>query len=60
MAGEAECAGWVIYRDEALPLLDGEGFRGVDSQADDFALGVEGVEVDVGDYAEGGLRRVGF
>lgn len=60
MARETECAGGVIYRDEALPLLDGEGFRWVDAEANDFALGVEGVEVDVGDYAEGGLRRVGF
>jgi hypothetical protein len=45
-------ARWVVYSDKAAPLLDGEGFRGVDAEADRLALGVEGVEVDVSDYAE--------
>lgn len=60
MAREAECPRGVVYRDEALPLLDGEGFRRVDAQTDGFALGVEGVEIDVGDHAEGALRGVGL
>ena len=60
MAAEAVGPGGVVYGDEALPLLDGEGFRGVDAQADGFALGVEGVEVDMCDYAEGRLRGVCF
>jgi hypothetical protein len=41
----------VIYRYESLPLLHGEGFGGVEAEADGFALRVEGVKVDVGDYA---------
>lgn len=50
----------VVYGDQPLPLLDGERFRGIDAAADCFALCVEGVEVDVGNYAEGGLRGIGL
>jgi len=42
----------IVDRYEALPLLHGEGFGGVEAEADGFALRVEGVKVDVGDYAE--------
>ena len=60
VAGETEGAGWVVDGDEALPLLDGEGNGGIDAQAHRLALGVEGVEVDVGDDPERtGGRRVG-
>ncbi|KAK0767697.1 hypothetical protein LTR75_018312, partial [Friedmanniomyces endolithicus] len=52
VAGETEGAGWVVDSDEALPLLDGERFGGIDAQAYSLALGVEGVEVNVGDYTE--------
>jgi len=41
-------------------LLDCEGDGGGEAQTSRFALGVEGVEVDVGDCAEGGGRDVGF
>ena len=41
----------IVDRYETLPLLHGEGFGGVEAEADGFALRVEGVKVDVGDYA---------
>jgi hypothetical protein len=48
---KAKGSRWVVDRYEALPLLHGEGLGGVEAEADGFALCVEGVKVDVGDYA---------
>lgn len=60
VSAESERASRIVYCYEALPLLDCEGFSWIDAEADGLALRVEGVEIDVGNYAEGGLRAVGF
>jgi len=59
VAAESEGAGRVVDGDQALPLLDREGFARIDAEAHCFTLGVKGVEVDVGYYAEGASRRAG-
>ncbi len=43
---------------ECSPLLDREGLVLVDAEPHHLALGVEGVEVDVGDHAERARGRV--
>ena len=41
----------VVDGDETLPLLNSEWFVWRDTQADHLTLGVEGIEIDVGDDA---------
>ncbi|KAF2681734.1 hypothetical protein K458DRAFT_78273 [Lentithecium fluviatile CBS 122367] len=60
MSTQPVCPCGIVYSDKALPLLDREWFRGVDAETHSLALRVEGVEVDVSDYAEGRLRAEGF
>lgn len=56
MSAQAVRACWVVYSDQALPLLDGEWLVGVDVEPYHFALCVESIEIDVGDDSE---RTVG-
>ena len=57
MPAQSVRAGGVVDGDEALPLLDGEWFGGVDAEPHALALGVEGVEIDVGDDAQRAVGR---
>ena len=57
MPAQSIRAGRVVDGDEALPLLDGEWFGGIDAEPHALALGVEGVEVDVGDDAQRAVGR---
>lgn len=47
MPAQTECARRVVDCYKTLPLLHGEGLRRIDTQADDLALRVKGIEIDV-------------
>ena len=57
MPAQSIRAGGVVDGDEALPLLHRQWLRGVDAEPHALALGVEGVEVDVGDDAQRAVGR---
>ena len=57
-AAEPAGASGVVDGDEAAPLLDGQGCVGGQAEPDLLALGVEGIEVDVGNHAQGCSVRV--
>lgn len=49
MSIQAKSTCWIVDRNEPLPLLNGERLIRRYVQADHFALGVKGIEVDVSD-----------